>query len=275
VWLWGERWSERIYTPVSISFALFYYVTLLFVIICKSLIVTVLLFIVVEGCPDRRIAFWSGVCKSTGLFGTVLGMGFVALLRVNLRNQQFYQWGWRIPFLTSILVGCLGGYLRSFLKESEEFVRNQAKTQPNDNQNTLMASRASILAAIKFHWPEIISVSFIVAFWATCFYTSFVWMAYYTSQLIGDEAVPYAWMINTIMMGVFVFMMPCVGILADYICHEYNDAERRDVGYRRTMMLGAAIVVLFGMMNLLAYHFLSCLLLHIIIIIIILFYLFL
>jgi MHS family proline/betaine transporter-like MFS transporter len=204
----------------------------------------------VEGCPDKWIAFWSGICKATGLFGTVLGMGFVALLRENLHEEQFYKWGWRIPFLTSIIMGSFGVYLRSFLKESKEFVQNQTKGQ-NDNNSITAAPSVIIWDVVKFHWPEIISVALIVSFWATGFYTCFVWMAYYTSELMTGEAVPHAWLLNTVMMGVFVAVMPCTGLLADSVCHHLYQGQ--DIGYRRCMILGALVVVLLGKIPVMLY----------------------
>jgi MHS family proline/betaine transporter-like MFS transporter len=64
-----------------------------------------------------------GVCKSTALCGTVLGMGFVTILRELLTHHDMYQWGWRIPFLSSFILGVIGLYLRYNLHESEEFMK--------------------------------------------------------------------------------------------------------------------------------------------------------
>ena len=212
----------------------------------------------VEGCPDQWVAFWSGICKATGLFGTVLGMGFVALLREFLTIQQFYSWGWRVPFLTSIIMGSLGAYLRSFLKESKEFVENQTKAQQQPQRSALKTT-VTVWDALHFHWPEIISVALIVAFWATGFYTSFIWMAYYTSELMlmtntrngdsieeGIEVVPHAWLINTVMLGVFVVLIPCAGLVADTVCHHLYPRQS-DLGYRRSMVFSALTVVFSGL----------------------------
>lgn len=207
----------------------------------------------VEGCDDGWIAFWSGVCKSTGLFGTVLGMGLVALLRGYLQEDQFYRWGWRVPFLASLIMGGLGVYLRSFLKESQEFVKNVATSSGKLNDPTTgksetaeaKASHVQVWNAFVFHWPEIISVGLVVSFWATGFYTSFIWMAYYTSQLMADgESVPHAWLINTVMLGVFVIMLPCMGAVADRYSHKLQQCP--DVAYRKCMMVGSLGVVLLG-----------------------------
>mmetsp|Transcript_12103 Transcript_12103/g.19700 ORF Transcript_12103/g.19700 Transcript_12103/m.19700 type:complete len:533 (+) Transcript_12103:82-1680(+) len=220
----------------------------------------------VEGCRDHLVAYWSGVCKSTGLFGTVLGMGFVALLRECLPEEQFFGWGWRVPFLSSVVMGGLGVHLRSYLKESQEFAAtvvasepSQATQQAKQQQEGVMsrpgpgagtgagavvASRVVVWDVLRFHWPEIMSVGLIVAFWANGFYTAFIWMAYYTSQLMRDgEYVPHPWLINTMMMGVFVVMMPSAGLLADgYVSRHIHLGK--DVAYRRCMIVASLGVVL-------------------------------
>jgi hypothetical protein len=175
-------------------------------------------------------------------------MGFVALLREYLIEQQFYSWGWRVPFLTSIVMGSFGAYLRSFLKESKKFVQNEAKEHQHD-RSTGAVIPVTTWDALFLYWPEIISVALIVAFWATGFYTCFIWMAYYTSELMGgggkDDSVPHAWLINTVMMSLFVGIIPCAGLVADSVCQQVYQGN--DVGYRRSMVFGAFVVVIFGM----------------------------
>lgn len=89
-----------------------------------------------------------------------------------------------------------------------------------------------------------ICVGLIVSFWAAGFYTSFIWMAYYTTELMAGEAVPRAWLINTAMMSVFVAMLPIAGLFADFVCHFCY--EGATLGYRRCMKGGALLVVICG-----------------------------
>ena len=50
-------------------------------------------------------------------------MGFVTLLREVLTENELNRWGWRVPFLSSVILGFVGLYLRYNLHESEEFMR--------------------------------------------------------------------------------------------------------------------------------------------------------
>lgn len=57
------------------------------------------------------------MCKATGNAGSAIGLGVVALLRQVLTNHQLITWGWRIPFLISILFGVVGIKLRANLQD--------------------------------------------------------------------------------------------------------------------------------------------------------------
>ena len=169
-------------------------------------------------------------------------MGFVALLREVLTFEQFYNWGWRVPFLASLVIGCIGAYLRTFMRESSAFLRSR-KTE--EHTGAVGSSSTEIVwKSLKHHWPEIICVSFIVSFWATGFYTCFIWMAYYTTDLMSTGAVPHAWLINTTMMGIFVFMIPCAGYAADKVC--INIYGGNTTSYRKSMVFAATQVVVTG-----------------------------
>jgi MFS family permease len=46
-------------------------------------------------------------------FGTLLGGLVATVLRDNLTDEQLASWGWRLPFLSGIVVSFSGFYLRS------------------------------------------------------------------------------------------------------------------------------------------------------------------
>jgi MHS family shikimate/dehydroshikimate transporter-like MFS transporter len=50
------------------------------------------------------------------------------LLIQQLPREDLLNWGWRIPFLVSILIFAVGAYVRNRLPESDEFVRAKTRT---------------------------------------------------------------------------------------------------------------------------------------------------
>ena len=57
-------------------------------------------------------------------FATLLASAFGTVLTATLTDAQLESWGWRIPFLFGLLIGPIGYYLRRFVDESAEFVRD-------------------------------------------------------------------------------------------------------------------------------------------------------
>ncbi|WP_277977554.1 MFS transporter [Pantoea endophytica] len=57
--------------------------------------------------------------------GTLIGTGFITLVTVALSGEQFQEWGWRIPFLLSLLLVMFGLWLRRGVDETPTFVAMQ------------------------------------------------------------------------------------------------------------------------------------------------------
>ena len=59
--------------------------------------------------------------------GTLIGTGFITLVTVMMSGEQFQAWGWRIPFLLSLLLVLFGLWLRRGVEETPTFVAMQAE----------------------------------------------------------------------------------------------------------------------------------------------------
>lgn len=59
--------------------------------------------------------------------GTLIGTGFITLVTVFLSAEQFQSWGWRIPFLLSLLLVIFGLCMRYGVEETPDFLRMQAE----------------------------------------------------------------------------------------------------------------------------------------------------
>src|SRR5450830_468277 len=76
----------------------------------------------VESAPTGKKAFYSsGVQVGYGV-GLVLATGMVSILTHTLDNDAFLSWGWRIPFLLSIVLVLVALWIRASMQESQEFV---------------------------------------------------------------------------------------------------------------------------------------------------------
>ncbi len=84
------------------------------------------LMVVEHAAPGRRGA-WSGVMQSGTSLGFLLSAGVVAAANSLLTPGQFMSWGWRVPFLFSVVLMALGLYTRLKVTESPLFREAAAK----------------------------------------------------------------------------------------------------------------------------------------------------
>lgn len=79
------------------------------------------LVVVAEIAPSEKRGFWTAL-PGIGVYGgTLLAATIGATLYTQLPEDQLYSWGWRLPFLASILLVAVGMFLRLRLSESPVF----------------------------------------------------------------------------------------------------------------------------------------------------------
>jgi MFS-type transporter involved in bile tolerance (Atg22 family) len=78
---------------------------------------------VAEHAPQGRRGFYTSWIQTTATVGLFLSLIVVLLLRLWLTPAQFAEWGWRVPFLLSILLLGVSIWIRLQLEESPAFKR--------------------------------------------------------------------------------------------------------------------------------------------------------
>ncbi len=78
---------------------------------------------VAEHAPHSRRGYYTSWIQTTATVGLFLSLIVILLLRLNLTPAQFADWGWRIPFLVSILLLGVSIWIRLQLEESPAFKR--------------------------------------------------------------------------------------------------------------------------------------------------------
>lgn len=76
----------------------------------------------VEHAPTHRRGLWGSVPQAAASTGIMLATGVFALV-TRLPDAQLYSWGWRIPFLISVVLLAVGLFIRSKVDETPEFTR--------------------------------------------------------------------------------------------------------------------------------------------------------
>ena len=78
---------------------------------------------VAEHAPQGRRGFYTSWIQTTATVGLFLSLIVVLGLRLWLTPAQFADWGWRVPFLLSIILLGVSIWIRLQLEESPAFAR--------------------------------------------------------------------------------------------------------------------------------------------------------
>jgi len=143
--------------------------------------------------------------------GVLLGNLVSFLLRHYLDEDSLYSWGWRIPFLSGILVSFCGIYLKYYCEEDTEELHHHHNVGEANSE----ISNPIVLALSKENIKTLVAATFVPILWCGGFYVSFVWMATYMAELI-ENPVPGAFGVNclSLLCGVVIFF-PIAGTLSD------------------------------------------------------------
>jgi len=76
---------------------------------------------VAEHAPEGKRGLYTSWIQTTATFGLFLSLVVILLVRTNIGEDAFKAWGWRIPFLVSILLLGVSLWIRLRLNESPVF----------------------------------------------------------------------------------------------------------------------------------------------------------
>jgi MFS family permease len=105
---------------------------------------------VAEHAPDEKRGFYTSFIQITATAGLFISLGVILAVRLSLGDASFKAFGWRIPFLLSVLLVGLSLYIRLRLKESPLFTRlkEKGKTSTSPLKDSLGSGRNWALMAL-------------------------------------------------------------------------------------------------------------------------------
>ncbi|WP_294904512.1 MFS transporter [Tatumella sp. UBA2305] len=175
--------------------------------------------VISENTHRSKRGFFSAMSPCGSVMGFVLSSG-VFIFSQAVSGTAFNQWGWRIPFLLSIVLTIIGLYLRFTLKESADFeaIKRQDKVE-----------KSPLIAAIKQH-PKAILTVFGLRLGEGC--ASWIFFAFSIAYgkylgLSGD------FILSSLTLSMFT-MIP-FSLLAGYMTDKYG---------RKTIYLAGSILAL-------------------------------
>jgi MFS family permease len=88
---------------------------------------------VAEHIADEKRGYYTGWLQTSPTLGIVVSLGVIIGTRTYLGNEAFNDWGWRIPFIISLLLVAVAIYIRLSLQETPIFQEIKAKGQTVSN----------------------------------------------------------------------------------------------------------------------------------------------
>lgn len=187
-----------------------------------------------ENHDPRQWGLYGSFVLAAANFGTLLGGLVATVLRDSLAQEQLESWGWRLPFISGIVVSFSGFYLRSHGDhehaptshvpvdtdpEAEDHSGEDRFANNDTHARDLASSPPPVnplrLAFAKGNRRALLASTMVPMLWAAGFYLSFVWMAIFMEDLI-PVAVPNALAVNStaLFLSVCLFF-PVAGALSD------------------------------------------------------------
>lgn len=88
---------------------------------------------VAEHAPKGRRGFFTSWIQTTATLGLFLSLGVIVLTKNMLGNDAFSDWGWRVPFLLSIVLVVVSIYIRMKMHESPQFAKLKSEGKVSKN----------------------------------------------------------------------------------------------------------------------------------------------
>lgn len=103
----------------------------------------------VESAPPAKRALYSSGVQVGYSVGLILATSFVLLVRHFTTESEFLSWGWRIPFVSSVVLVAVGLWVRSKVVDPEEVI---ARVEAAEEQAaTQQKKRIPLLEALRHH----------------------------------------------------------------------------------------------------------------------------
>ncbi|MEY2712918.1 MAG: hypothetical protein RL005_1140, partial [Planctomycetota bacterium] len=139
---------------------------------------------VAEHAPDARRGFYTSFIQTTATLGLFASLGVILACRQSLGKDAFEEWGWRIPFLLSIVLVLFSYWIRVRMEESPLFA--SAKRNGTLSRNPIAES---------FGKPEnrrlvLIALFGAVAGQGVVWYTGQFYALFFLQRVAGVEFVP-------------------------------------------------------------------------------------
>jgi MFS family permease len=189
-----------------------------------------------EHAPASRRGFFGSLINIGNSLAQVVANAMLFVIAAVLTEEQFMAFGWRIPFLMSIILVFLGVYIRRKVAETPAFKQIVAHESPEEfKENTslrhLLRTQGSTIVRLLLVWAAI----------ASCFWIVAVFSIGYLTKTVGvDSRTAFMCLMGANVVGV------CAVLLGGHLSDRYG---RKPVFMASLIMMAVIGLAYFPMLN--------------------------
>ena len=129
-----------------------------------------------EWADPKHRGFTTSFAQFGAPAGMVLANGALALMTLLTTDAQFVEWGWRVPFLASIVLVFVGLYIRIGVLETPVFSQLKARGA---------VRKAPLVDVVRKNWREIVLTALLRTGQQVQFYIFTTYIITYATQQLG------------------------------------------------------------------------------------------
>jgi MFS family permease len=180
---------------------------------------------VAEHAPTEKRGYYTSYIQASVAGGFVLSIGVVLACRFLIPTEEFNDWGWRIPFLLSIILLGISLWMRLKLNESPVFQAMKAEGQTSKNPFTE-----------SFSYPGNKKRIFVALFGITGILTT-IW---YTAFFSGMSFLRGPMNVNDLTVDLILFFAGLISMSFYLMVGKWSDR----VGRKKPIIVGAILSLL-------------------------------
>lgn len=179
-----------------------------------------------EHAPRRQRGFYTAINNIGPVFGFIASAGLLLIVSSMLSKEDFYTWGWRIPFIASLVLLIVGVFVRSKVPESPVFEKTAEKRAA-----TSEPSQSPAMRLFTRYPKQLLLVAGANICHFSTFYLFTVFALSYGQKELG-------------LSNAFVLSVAMVAICTHLVVVPFSGALADKFGRRTTMLIGFAVTAL-------------------------------